>query len=40
MTFISIAIIILILAAAFGGMRLIQRTTGCACAIDLDREEA
>ena len=37
MTFVSIAVVILIVAVAFGGMRLMQRTTGCACDVPYDR---
>lgn len=37
MTFVSIAVVILIIAIAFGGMRLMQRTTGCACEVPYDR---
>jgi hypothetical protein len=37
MTFVSIAVVILIVAIAFGGMRLMQRTTGCACEVPYDR---
>ena len=40
MTFISIAVVILIIAIAFGGMRLMQRTTGCACDVPYDRTTA
>jgi hypothetical protein len=40
MTFVSIAVMILIIAIAFGGMRLMQRTTGCACDVPYDRPEA
>jgi hypothetical protein len=36
MTFVSIAVVILIVAIAFGGMRLMQRTTGCACEVPYD----
>jgi hypothetical protein len=39
MTFVSIAVVILIVAIAFGGMRLMQRTTGCACEAPYDRTE-
>lgn len=40
MTFVSIAVVILIVAIAFGGMRLMQRTTGCACDVPYDRTDA
>lgn len=29
MTLMSVAVVLLILAVAFGGMRMMQRTTGC-----------
>jgi hypothetical protein len=40
MTLVSIAVVILIVAVAFGGMRLMQRTTGCACDVPYDRPAA
>jgi hypothetical protein len=39
MTFVSIAAVIFIVAIAFGGMRLMQRTTGCACDVPYDRTQ-
>jgi hypothetical protein len=38
MTLASIAVIILIVAVAFSGMRLMQRATGCACEVPYDRK--
>lgn len=40
MTFFAIAAVLLIIGLAWGGMGLMQRTTGCAQPVTTDRQPA